>query len=371
MMSYHAESMDDATLVARAREGEHPAFDALARRYYASVLRLCGRLLGATFEAQDVAQEAVLQAFLHLPRLQEPARFGAWLHAIAANLCRMALRRHRTLSLQELDENAMRLVHWPVLPTPEEVAAARETHDTIIAALGQLSVVNREVVIRFYLEGYSYDELSVLLGVPVSTVKGRLFKGRRQLRTSLAPLAREVPMLGHQTQKEQKMNGDAQVRVSIDSVRTQADKENRIVVLREETTQRIMLIYVGLFEGQAIASAIEGEQRQRPMTHDLTMRLLEGLNAQVQQVVVNKLLDSTFYAEVTLVQGEQSFTVDARPSDAFALAARCGAPILVARAVFDQAGGEDNEVFWNKEAELVQERRSKMEQRLANEEANE
>src|SRR6266702_5987766 len=96
------DNQDDATLVASVLAGEREAFDILLLRYSSSVLRLCTALLGNTFEAQDIAQEASLQAFLGLSRLQEPARFAAWFHAIAANLACSALRRRRERSLDTL-----------------------------------------------------------------------------------------------------------------------------------------------------------------------------------------------------------------------------------------------------------------------------
>src|SRR5262245_42802260 len=92
-MMTHDDAPDDATLVALTLTGQREAFEPLLLRHYASVTRLCRRLLGDSLAAQDVVQEAALQAFLTLARLHEPARFGAWLHAIAANLARMALRR--------------------------------------------------------------------------------------------------------------------------------------------------------------------------------------------------------------------------------------------------------------------------------------
>src|SRR5919112_609238 len=91
-----------------------------------------------------------------------------------------------------------------------------ETHDAIVAALNELSVVNREVAIGFYLEGYSYVELAELLGVPVSTVKGRLFKGRRQLRRTLAPTAREVLKPDRRPRKEHLMEASELVEAQID-----------------------------------------------------------------------------------------------------------------------------------------------------------
>src|SRR5215469_60405 len=127
---------DDATLVASVLTGEREAFDILLARYSSSVLRLCTVLLGNTFEAQDIAQEASLQAFLGLARLQEPARFAAWFHAIAANLARTALRRHRECALSTLRDDAMREVLWiDTFPTLEEYQILKEIHETILQAL--------------------------------------------------------------------------------------------------------------------------------------------------------------------------------------------------------------------------------------------
>src|SRR4051812_3800105 len=127
---------NDAALVELTLAGQPETFEPLLLRYYSSVVRLCWRLLGDTLAAQDTAQEAALQSFLNLAHLHEPSRFGAWLHAIAANLARMALRR-RTLSLDATDEGAAGAKHgapmavlWAArLPTPEEAHAAREVHD--------------------------------------------------------------------------------------------------------------------------------------------------------------------------------------------------------------------------------------------------
>jgi RNA polymerase sigma-70 factor (ECF subfamily) len=85
-MEHENDNLSDPVLVAQVLAGDRTALEPLLRRYYPSLVQLCMRLLDSPFEAQDVAQEAVLQAVLGLARLCEPARFGAWLHAIAANL---------------------------------------------------------------------------------------------------------------------------------------------------------------------------------------------------------------------------------------------------------------------------------------------
>src|SRR5262249_61550993 len=122
---------------------------------------------------------------------------------------------------------------------------AREVHDATVAALGELSLVNREAVIGFYLDGYTYVELAELLGVPVSTIRGRLFFGRRQLRRTLQPLADEVLRPDRRPRKERAVEASDRVAVKIDSIRTQPDMDNhRVVVLREEGADRILPIWM-------------------------------------------------------------------------------------------------------------------------------
>jgi len=130
-MRHDEDIRNDATLTALVLAGEREAFSPLLLRYYPSVVRLCERLLGPTLEAQDVAQEAALQSFLGLAQLNEPARFGAWLHAIAANLARMALRRRRVLSLDALDADtplallAIHIRRRPTMSTPRARSTTR------------------------------------------------------------------------------------------------------------------------------------------------------------------------------------------------------------------------------------------------------
>jgi DNA-directed RNA polymerase specialized sigma24 family protein len=92
----------DADLVAAVLAGDREAFGPLLARWQPSVLGLCRRLLGPGPLAEDVAQEAAVAAFVGLARLADPARFGAWLHAIAANQARMALRRRHRQALEGL-----------------------------------------------------------------------------------------------------------------------------------------------------------------------------------------------------------------------------------------------------------------------------
>jgi RNA polymerase sigma-70 factor (ECF subfamily) len=329
------DNRDDAALVELTQAGEREAFTPLLLRSYESIVRLCERLLGATYEAQDVAQEAALHAFLGIRNLQEPSRFAAWLHAIAANLARTALRRRRVLLLDSLPNGAPLAVLWAEgLPTPKDAYAAREVHDTIIAALNELSTVNREVVIGFYLEGYSYAELAELLGVPVSSVKGRLFKARQHLRKALQPLAADVLKPDRRMPKERSMPPPDLIEVSVESIYSES-WGHRVAVLRAEGYERVLPIRVGPFGADALMMALQGEQFARPMTHDFMAHMLDQTGAQVKRVTLNKLAAEIFAAEVTMIRDGEITHIDARPTDALPLALRCAAPILVERAVYE------------------------------------
>ena len=110
-----------------------------------------------------------------------------------------------------------------------------------------------------------------------------------------------------------------------------------IVILRDEDGKRVLPIWVGIFEANAIALQIENVETSRPMTHDLLRNVIEDLKADVEKIVVSDLKDNTFYALIHLCVGEEVVAVDARPSDAIALALRVRAPILVDETVITNA----------------------------------
>jgi uncharacterized protein len=115
-----------------------------------------------------------------------------------------------------------------------------------------------------------------------------------------------------------------------------------IVVLRDEGGRRVLPIWVGVFEANAIALQIENVQTPRPMTHDLLKNVLQDLQVRVDHIVVCALRENTFYAELHLTTAQGAVVVDSRPSDAIALALRTGAPILVEEAVIDGASSMDS-----------------------------
>jgi bifunctional DNase/RNase len=126
-----------------------------------------------------------------------------------------------------------------------------------------------------------------------------------------------------------------------------------IVVLRDQKGQRVLPIWVGVFEANAIAVQIENVSLPRPMTHDLLRNVISDLHAEVERIVVCDLRDNTFFAIIQLlVQGER-VAIDARPSDAIALALRARAPIFVEDHVIDHAR-QSEPAAQNGEAERLQ-----------------
>jgi uncharacterized protein len=110
-----------------------------------------------------------------------------------------------------------------------------------------------------------------------------------------------------------------------------------IVVLKDVSGDTVLPIWVGIFEANAIALELEKTATPRPMTHDLLQNMARGLNAQVQKVVVSELRDDTFYAVIWMDHAGETVAMDARPSDAIALALRWDCPIYVNRDVLEQS----------------------------------
>jgi len=292
----------DAVLVRRARGGDRDAFAALVARHHATLVACCRRMVGAD-RAADAAQDAVVTALLSLERLRDPRAFGAWLVGIGLNACRAILRERR-----------------PAPPPPgpaadpADLVAARELSALVRAAIAELPQGQREAVTLYYLAGLTQAQAAAHLGIPPGAVKTRLHKARANLRTRLRSLERD----------------DAMMQMNVEDVRRAGDRH--IIMLAGDG--RSLKIWVGPPEALAIAVLLEDVELPRPMTHHLAASLLSATGASVREVRVSRLVEHTFYADIVLADGT---TVDARPSDAIALALVTGAPILVDESVFAEA----------------------------------
>ncbi len=132
----------------------------------------------------------------------------------------------------------------------------------------------------------------------------------------------------------------ASVLMVVESVRVHSLTGQHVVVLREAARERFLQIWIGPWEANAIAMRLQGIAPERPLTHDLFLRALLELGTRIDRVVVRELEGEVFRARIVLDGPVGTREVDARPSDAIALAIRAGAPIHAAEGVLDRAGIE-------------------------------
>jgi bifunctional DNase/RNase len=132
-------------------------------------------------------------------------------------------------------------------------------------------------------------------------------------------------------------------KVSIAGLTMDPASNTPIIILKSEDDQQAVPIWIGLLEATSIASALQNIKYDRPMTHDLLKNFADTLQISIVKVEVCDLKDNTFYARIYFVSKDQSFDIDARPSDAIALALRFKAPIFVEDSVMQQSKISDGE----------------------------
>ncbi len=151
-------------------------------------------------------------------------------------------------------------------------------------------------------------------------------------------------------------NPNEELQVEIKGLMLDPSSNVPIVILRDIQSQLFLPIWIGVFEANAIALRLEGVEAPRPMTHDLLRSVVEQLGGTVEKIVISDLKESTFFAVIHVRNHEnnhdRSHAIDARPSDAIALALRTGSPIFVLRAVLDKAQAVDLATEANDEEKL-------------------
>jgi uncharacterized protein len=320
---------DDATLVQRARDGDRDAFASLVARH-GSLLRATTRRAAPDSDlAADAAQEAVLTAMLSLDRLRDDAAFGPWLAGIGLNATRHLARERRHATAPGGDDRAAEDIDLDAA-LDEQRAAAR-----IRRAIATLPPGQRDAVALFYLAGLTHAEAAAHLGVPPSAVKTRLHKARATLRRRLNPLWKE------------QFSMSELVPMHVADVRRAAAGARHVLLLEEDEggDGRTLPIWVGPPEASAIAGLLERVELPRPGPYDFAAALLGATNTTVREVRISRLADAVFYADVVLADGT---AIDARPSDAIALALTAQAPLLVEAGVLaqtaEQAGTYADEI---------------------------
>ena len=169
---------DELELIARSMDGDEAAYAVLVDRYKQGLYRHCFRLTHDEDEAEDIALDAFVEAFVHLDRYDSRFRFSTWLYKIATNLALMHLRKRREVRMDE--DELDRIVSN--LPGSEELALYRELHEVV----DNLPINYKTVVSMHYWQGKSYVEIASHMGASVGSVKGWMHRAKEQLKEVLS-----------------------------------------------------------------------------------------------------------------------------------------------------------------------------------------
>jgi RNA polymerase sigma-70 factor (ECF subfamily) len=178
----------DEQIVERALSGDADAFGELVRRWERRIFALAYGMLGREEEARDATQETFIAAFRNLRGFRGEAKVSSWLHRIAVNQCITRQRRARTRaenSLEAETEMGGEKFAAPAEGSPARQAEGRERNEAVRRAVAALPPELREVIVMKEFEELTFQEIADALGVPLSTVKSRLYTALKQLRLRL------------------------------------------------------------------------------------------------------------------------------------------------------------------------------------------
>jgi len=169
---------NETELIARIMDGDDDAYATLINRYKEGLYRHCFRFMRDEGDAEDVAQEAFIEAFVHLDRYNPKFRFSTWLYKIASNLALSRLRKRRNLPMDEGELDRV----LSDLPGAQDLVMHQELHDAVDA----LPLQYRTVVSMHYWQGKSYADIAGHMGTSVGSVKGWMSRAKKQLKEVLS-----------------------------------------------------------------------------------------------------------------------------------------------------------------------------------------
>lgn len=324
----------DEMLVTRALEDDKQAFELLIERYQAMALFLALRYVRDREIARDLVQEALLQAYLSLRRLQEPCRFKSWFYGIVLNLCRSWRRdQAREPGLQTLLQAQGEMLAGD----PQEIVEEYELRQILREALNILSPNNRAVALLFYYEDRSIQSIASLLCISPTAVRNRLLKGREQLRMHLRTIYPDMLVATPRHYRRTKM-----MPMTVARVQQQEKLLRTMVILVDEPRQRGLLLWFMNerdFSSQMLMTTRVPQKSAvtEPHTTDFIMNILRALQGTLEKVEINTLYDDILYVHVKL-RGPDGVlqNVKARLENALPLVIESGCPIVVAEDVLER-----------------------------------
>jgi RNA polymerase sigma-70 factor (ECF subfamily) len=193
--------MQDSELIQTIRGGNREAFGQLVERYQGLIFQLCYRMTGNIPDAEELAHEAFVEAYVKLHQLTDPSRFAHWLKTLALNLCRMWYRQRKR----------------EASPLPPELTAGpaeedRPAYTRVYHGLSRLSAAHRMMLVLHYWEGLSYEEVARFLDIPAGTVMSRLYRARHELKRLMQEAAEREEM---ERMPEEEFKAEVETEISV------------------------------------------------------------------------------------------------------------------------------------------------------------
>jgi len=193
-----AKQPTDEELIARFQKGDAYAFDLLVKRYKDPLLNFTYRFIGDLVEAEDIVQETFYRVFKNKHYYKEVAKFSTWIYTIAGNLAKTELRRRKRRKIFSIHKETPmeKELEIPDLRTdPEKEVNTIVTEKLIQKAISNLPKKFRQVIVLRDIQGFSYEEISSIIKVPLGTVKSRVNRARLKLQEDLDFLQEDLEQL--------------------------------------------------------------------------------------------------------------------------------------------------------------------------------
>lgn len=333
------EQLTDSELVVAACAGDKIAFGHLVDRHLPMARRVAMRMIGNQEIAWELAQEALLQAYLGLTKLREPASFASWLYGIVRNVCRSHLRSRKltAYSWEAIYGGSQYPAEWLLgINDPATAWEEAERDHQVQAALTTLSAKNQNATWLFYFEEWSIAEIAFYLGVSVNAIKGRLHQARKQLRSQLAPLYGPVDQTPQPAANVQERN-KRMIRIT-DLRILQRETEGYVLYLFDTTGARVLQMFVGPYEGLHLQRLLESNDPSPATSYHHLNSILDALGVKLEEVRIDAVQQSIYYAVIKLRNGAQLVEAPARPNDALIGALHAQCPIDVTDTIMRNFG---------------------------------
>lgn len=236
---------DIAKEVQAALANDRDAFGRLVERHQGLVFGICYRLTNSVHDAEDLAHEAFVEAYVKLRTLREPGKFASWLKTLTLNLCRMWYRRNRRDPVELRAE-------VPALVT-EEPAEDDPVYGRMWYGLSQLSLDHRLALVLHYVEGLSYEAVATFLDVPVGTVMSRLHRARHNLKKQIEDL-QEVDVIPMIIEEQFREEVDAEVSVLLEMFQDDPTAMERLSTILSAKPERLSQLMRGTEDAQTLSN---------------------------------------------------------------------------------------------------------------------